>query len=328
MVALQENLFVFSDIHGCLDEFNGLLETLPLNDDSELIFLGDYIDRGHDSKGVIDRILDLSKQYKVTALKGNHEQMFLHFLDDLETPLAASFAFNGGGATLASYSDQFGVYEVPQTHLDFLHALPLFHETDDYFFVHAGVPNIPLHDISEDNEHELLWIRRDFFESIFDWGKTIVHGHTPINDCEILPYRINIDTGCVFGNKLSALALPSQEVYHIEKSKPIINVCLKQQDSNRKAQRFSINTPVTVFHKEELLYFKTVDYSEYGMLVCAQTPCQTPLFNEGEKLHGVIGIQELESVPYKGQVVRIVQKHIGIFYAIEFTQTPFELTTI
>ena len=325
MAALGDNIFVFSDIHGCLDEFNALLETLPLDDDSELVFLGDYIDRGANSKGVIDRIIALTKQYKVTALKGNHEQMFIHFLDDLETPLAASFAFNGGGATLASYSNKVGDYDIPQEDQNFLHSLPLFHETEEYFFVHAGVPNVPLKDLSQEHEHELLWIRCEFFESIYDWGKTIIHGHTPIDDCEILPYRINIDTGCVFGNKLSALALPSKEVYQIGKSKPLINVCLKQQDSNRKAKRFSINTPVTVYHKEECLYFKTVDYSEYGMLVCAQTPCETPLFSEGEKLHGEIGIQELESVPYKGKVVRVVQKHIGIFYAIEFTQTPFEL---
>lgn len=199
-------IYVIGDIHGCLEPLMKLMDQVKLTQEDRLIFIGDYIDRGPDPKGVIDYLLTLKGN--MTFLKGNHEQMFLDYLDGKDKLL---FLMNGGNATLRSYG---GPSNVPEAHLKFLKGLRLYEETDEYLFVHAGLrPGIPL---EQQNPEDLLWIRGEFIYSPKRYPKTIVFGHTPMEEVLMLPDRIGIDTGCVYGGKLTCLVLPSRELIQVE----------------------------------------------------------------------------------------------------------------
>ena len=112
-------IFAIGDIHGCVNELRALLNLLPLTPESTVVFLGDYIDRGGNSKGVIDTIIELRGHCRVVTLKGNHEAMFLDFLDHPGSARAGLFICNGGSATLASYANETGRYELPSEHVAF-----------------------------------------------------------------------------------------------------------------------------------------------------------------------------------------------------------------
>jgi serine/threonine protein phosphatase 1 len=190
-------LLAVGDIHGCRASLEGLLEKVALSEADRLIFLGDYIDRGPDSKGVIDFLLALARHFPRTVfLRGNHEAMFLDFLAGRNRDL---YLANGGISTLESYREEEGIV-VPGPHLDFLHSLPLYYATDRFIFVHAGLrPGIPL---EEQREEDLLWIRDEFLESDYDWGRTVVFGHTPLPQPFFSAARIGLDTGAVYGRSL------------------------------------------------------------------------------------------------------------------------------
>lgn len=201
-------IYVIGDIHGCLDPLRRLIAQLRPSEADEVIFLGDYVDRGPDSKGVIDYLLTLSGRH--TFLMGNHERMFLDFLQGKERAL---FLYNGGAATLESYG---GLRQISATHLAFLDRLRLYHETQDYFFVHAGIrPEIPL---QQQDERDLLWIREEFYAYSGRFPKTVVFGHTPMREVLMDEDRIGIDTACVYGNKLTCLILPSRDVIQVSYS--------------------------------------------------------------------------------------------------------------
>ncbi len=172
-----------------------------------LVFLGDYVDRGPNSKGVVDRLIrGFWLRSTPVFLKGNHEDLLLSFLKD---PMAGQIWLrNGGDATLRSYRVEPGsVYRalwseangladaarqfralLPADHLHFYEALKPFHRAGDYFFAHAGVrPHVPLEKQSED---DLLWIRREFLTATGDFGAVVVHGHTPSREPQVLDNRI------------------------------------------------------------------------------------------------------------------------------------------
>jgi len=198
-------IYAIGDIHGCLDPLRGLMEQLHLTDEDEVVFVGDYVDRGPDSKGVIDYLLTLRGRY--TFLMGNHERMFLDFLQGKDRFL---FLYNGGAATLESYG---GVGRIPAAHLDFLNRLQLYYETDDYLFVHGGIrPGIPLR---EQDPKDLFWIREEFYAYPGRYPKTVVFGHTPMREVLMEEDRIGIDTACVYGNKLTCLILPARQVIQV-----------------------------------------------------------------------------------------------------------------
>lgn len=198
-------IHVIGDIHGCLDPLHRLITQLPLSATDEVVFLGDYIDRGPDSQGVIDYLLTLRGRY--TFLMGNHERMFLDFLQGKDRTL---FLYNGGSATLDSYG---GLSRIPAAHLAFMNRLRPYYETQDYFFVHAGIrPEIPL---QEQDERDLLWIREEFYAYPGRYPKTVVFGHTPMREVLMDEDRIGIDTACVYGNKLTCLILPSRDVIQV-----------------------------------------------------------------------------------------------------------------
>ncbi|MDE2483836.1 MAG: serine/threonine protein phosphatase [candidate division NC10 bacterium] len=198
-------IYVIGDIHGCLEPLHRLIAQLRLSEADELVFLGDYVDRGPDSKGVIDYLLTLRGRY--TFLMGNHERMFLDFLQGKERAL---FLYNGGIATVESYG---GLSRIPAAHLTFLERLRPYYETQDYLFVHAGIrPGIPL---QEQDESDLLWIREEFYAYAGRFPKIVVFGHTPMREVLMDEDRIGIDTACVYGNKLTCLILPSRELVQV-----------------------------------------------------------------------------------------------------------------
>ncbi len=206
-----EKFFVISDIHGCFDKLVNLVKIIePELCNGTLVFLGDYIDRGLDSCEVVDYVLQLKKEYNAVFLKGNHEKMLLDFLVGINQFL---YLENGGELTLASYYNKYRAREgeiiIPQVHLDFYQNLKLYHETEDYLFVHAGVRNGI--SIEEQSEEDLLWIREEFIYSSYDFGKTVVFGHTPFLYPFIGFKKIGIDTGAVYGNTLTMLILPDME---------------------------------------------------------------------------------------------------------------------
>ncbi len=192
-------LLAVGDIHGCLDHLRRLLEeqVRPTGQDL-LVFLGDYIDRGPDSRGVIEYLLELRERLPQTVfLKGNHEAMFLDFLAGRNHWL---FIANGGDSTLESYQKA-GDLRIPKAHVDFCAGLQLFHEAEGFIFVHAGLrPGIPL---QQQQEEDLLWIRREFIHSSYDWGKTVVFGHTPQKEPLVAANKIGVDTGAVYGRRLT-----------------------------------------------------------------------------------------------------------------------------
>ena len=198
-------IYSIGDIHGCLDPLRRLMDQIHLSDMDEVVFMGDYVDRGPESRGVIDYLLTLRGPY--TFLMGNHERMFLDFLQGKDRFL---FLYNGGEATLETYG---GVGEIPASHLAFLNRLVLYYETDDYLFVHGGIrPGVPL---QEQDPKDLLWIREEFYADQGRYPKTVVFGHTPMREVLMQEDRIGIDTACVYGNKLTCLVLPSREVIQV-----------------------------------------------------------------------------------------------------------------
>ncbi len=208
----MERIFAIGDIHGCLDKVERLLSRLPINWDRDLlVFLGDYVDRGPDPSGVVQLMIELKAEHpgRVVCLKGNHEVMFLDFLKN--GPLSRSFLDYGGQKTLRSYGLNEDIPEpreryLPLSHLQFLKALPISLDTPKYFLVHAGVkPGKPL---SAQSEDDMLWIRHEFIRSDYDWGKRIIFGHTPFDTPLIKANKIGIDTGAVYGGRLTCLVLP------------------------------------------------------------------------------------------------------------------------
>lgn len=201
-------LLAIGDIHGCLAELDQLLDQVEPNVEDQLVFLGDYIDRGPDSAGVVDRLLQLGERLpRLVCLRGNHEQMLLDFLDNRNP---ADFLVNGGAETIASYRTN-DRWPPPPAHLDFFRKLRALYVTEDFIFVHAGLrPGIPL---EEQDEEDMLWIRRDFLESDADWGKPVVFGHTPRQMPLLDARRIGIDTGCVYGRQLTCCNLFNGKIW-------------------------------------------------------------------------------------------------------------------
>lgn len=211
----MNRIYAIGDIHGCAAQLEALIARLDIDARQDrLIFIGDYIDRGPDSKGVVDRILDLKEKIDhVVCLLGNHEQMFLNYY--LEHREAELFLSNGGSSTLASYglqrSRQDPSFRVPEQHLRFYQSLLPYYETADHIFVHAGLrPGVSL---PEQGLDDLLWSRFEFIRSAYDFGKRVVFGHTPFSAPLVVSNKIGIDTGAVYGGLLTCLELPDM-IFH------------------------------------------------------------------------------------------------------------------
>ncbi|MDR1545656.1 MAG: serine/threonine protein phosphatase [Deltaproteobacteria bacterium] len=197
----DRRIFAVGDVHGCRAKLVQLLEKIDWRPENheELVFLGDYIDRGPDSYGVVETVMELKARHPklVTLLKGNHEQMFMDFIAGREDLVLTA---NGVAWTMRSYNRN---SPFPVSHLQFYNNLELFRATEAHIFVHAGLrPGVPLR---EQTERDFLWIRDEFLESTYDFGKTVVFGHTPFKEPYICSGRAGLDTGAVFGGALTCL---------------------------------------------------------------------------------------------------------------------------
>lgn len=222
----MSRLLAFGDIHGCYRTLQNLLGKVNLRDDDELVFLGDYIDRGASSYEVIELLIELNKKYKCTFLKGNHEDMWIDYLQgEMRLSGYQLYFQNGGRSTLESYcqnlvdedgnqrraGDGLSWDELPESHREFYDNLKVMHEDGEFVFVHAGImPNLPLED---QEEQIMMWIRNEFvrFKGTVLFNRVVVHGHTPMDRYELLKYndkhddRLNLDSGCVFGYHLTCM---------------------------------------------------------------------------------------------------------------------------
>ncbi len=217
-------VYAIGDIHGRLDLLNDLLSGIAHDISARparrpvFAFLGDYIDRGPSSRETIDRLIAHGATNECIFLKGNHEQIALRCLSDRN--LFDHWMRLGGVDTLISYgvlptpsSDEQQIVRLqaafhdalPQAHFRFFRDLQTSFACGDFFFVHAGVrPGVEL---SRQKESDLLWIRDEFLSSRDDFGKIVVHGHTPTREVEVAPNRINIDTGAFATGRLTCLVI-------------------------------------------------------------------------------------------------------------------------
>ena len=212
----MERIFAVGDIHGCSRTFKKLLaDKIQLQKEDVVYCIGDYIDRGEDSKGVIDLILKLRNDgYNIYTLRGNHEQMMLDALNDKKA--LSLWLDNGGKSTLKSFGIK-SMNDLPTEYFSFLNETEFYLQKDNYIFAHAGL-NFKNENLFEDKE-AMLWTR-DFFPQQPALGdRLLIHGHTPIPLTFILKQSgncINIDGGCVYRNRphfgnLVAINLASRE---------------------------------------------------------------------------------------------------------------------
>lgn len=204
--------FAIGDVHGCFAKLNKLMHRCGEYAGSRphrFVLLGDYIDRGPESRPVIARLRRLTEQRPgdIVCLKGNHEDMLLSAVD---TPSGMLWwMHNGGDTTLASYGVELPT-DLPADDIEWIRKLPLCHDDGLRFFVHAGIdPAVPL---DRQDSTTMLWTRESYSDAL-DPGRLIVHGHTPLRSAypEQRPYRLNLDTGAVFGGPLSAAAFTDDQ---------------------------------------------------------------------------------------------------------------------
>lgn len=218
--------YVIGDIHGCPDELAALVEALPLDVNDRLVFLGDYIDRGPDSKGVVSYLLQLraTGHQNVIFLKGNHEDMLLSYIG-LPGLYGDMFLYNGGRATLNSYgilsplpTPEEARLRIPRTHLEFFSTLETYYIMDSFLCVHAGIH--PAKSLEAQSEFELLWIRNEFIHNAHKLPYTVLFGHTPQKAVFFdLPYKVGLDTGLVYGNKLTCLEVSERVLFQVDRGK-------------------------------------------------------------------------------------------------------------
>ncbi len=226
-------VYAIGDIHGRLDLLNQLLSLIN-TDVAQFpairpvyVFLGDYIDRGHWSRETIDRLIEHAHEHESVFLKGNHESIAISCLSD--RTMIDQWLRLGGMETLSSYGvapDLFANRKqaagtqlafhnaLPQSHFRFLRNLRESFASGDFFFVHAGVkPDV---DLAHQTEKDLLWIRHEFLLSSRDFGKIIIHGHTPTSEIELRSNRINIDTGAFATGRLTCLVIEGETLSVID----------------------------------------------------------------------------------------------------------------
>jgi serine/threonine protein phosphatase 1 len=215
----MERILAVGDIHGSYGKLVSLMKKIKIRPEHDrLVFIGDYIDRGERSKEVIDYLIELKKEMPSTVfLLGNHEHMLLEYLSGKNIN---PFLFNGGQKTLNSYLGEGRLQYLqdpkkvfPADHLDFYRSCQPYFESDDYIFVHAGLRRgIAL---ERQDLFDLLWIREEFYYSKTNFGKTVIFGHTPFPEPFVFHNKVGIDTGAVYGNKLTCVELPAMTFYSV-----------------------------------------------------------------------------------------------------------------
>jgi serine/threonine protein phosphatase 1 len=230
-----QRAYAIGDIHGQRDLFAALAAAIDVEDtarpaaETTVLLLGDLVDRGPDSAGVIEDAMRWSHERTVRLIAGNHEELFLHALDPREDPDSMRhFLSMGGVATLLSYGLPSELFEpvrisglrvaaraaVPAAHRNYLRAGEALVRIGDYLFTHAGIrPGVPL---GAQKTSDLRWIREPFLSSTVDHGVIVVHGHTIVEEPDVRSNRIGIDTGAFFSRRLTGLGLEGTQRWLIE----------------------------------------------------------------------------------------------------------------
>ncbi|MFZ5775235.1 MAG: metallophosphoesterase [Thermodesulfobacteriota bacterium] len=215
----EGRVFAIGDIHGCAEKLATLLGRLPFDPARDtLVFLGDYLDRGPDVRGVLDILCRLREDgVRIKPLVGNHEYLLLSYHRSPDQTLLPYMRRLGLEQTLESYGDASlaglaALAFLPQAHREFLFSLLPYWETDEYLFVHAGLR----HDlaVSDQEISDLCEVREPFLLEERDFGKRVIFGHTPFATPLVTMNKIGIDTGAVYGGLLTAVELPSLHFYH------------------------------------------------------------------------------------------------------------------
>ncbi len=228
-------IIAIGDLHGHYEPLTRLLPKLGFEERDLLVFIGDYIDRGLEAKVLIQSLIELRIHHRnVVFLKGNHEDMMLGSMgypaavNDLNTWL-----YNGGATTLYSYGMEMDCITsllslwddnkryaaimdvIPEAHIEFLLGLELWLETEQFFFCHAGVNPSSTIEEGKKNHFDLLWMREHFSAEEYRWEKTLVCGHTPLQEVLITPKLICVDTGLHYYGKLTAVEVGSRMIYQV-----------------------------------------------------------------------------------------------------------------
>lgn len=228
-------LYAIGDIHGHLDLLRAahdrIARDMARHGPGTVVHVGDLVDRGPDSRGVIDFLLQgIARGEAWVVLKGNHDRMFRRFLRDpaepepgLRSALSWLHPNLGGASTLASYGVRHAgdrpvgkvhvdaLAAVPPEHLAFIDSLPTWHQEHGLILAHAGIrPGVPMDDQAET---DLVWIRADFLDDTRDHGALVVHGHTAIDRPTHYGNRLNIDSGAAYGGPLSAVVVDEGEAF-------------------------------------------------------------------------------------------------------------------
>lgn len=228
-VPAGRRIYAVGDVHGRADLLRSLFTRIDAdlkahpNVQSLQLFLGDYIDRGPNSRYVLDLLIARGRKHRTVYLKGNHESYASRFLSDPSVlpewrqmggiPTLLSYGVTPSGQTGAQTEEEVAIAfrrALPEAHRRFIEELAVSFTFGDFFFAHAGVrPGVPL---EHQSQQDLLWIRDDFLLHEGDFGKVVVHGHTPATEPDIRPNRINIDTGAYATGRLTCLVLEGDEM--------------------------------------------------------------------------------------------------------------------
>lgn len=234
---MSEVIYAVGDIHGQIKELQRVLDLIDRDGgrEAKTVFLGDYVDRGPDSKAVVQTLLEGSRSGRNwICLKGNHDRYMARFMADMTVhdPCTREglFWFDpklGGDKTLLSYGVEARngaalepIYRqaqscVPKAHIDFLSNLPLYHETPDLILVHAGLrPGVPL---DKQQEDDLVWIRNRFLDFTGSFGKLVVHGHTVVEFPQHAGNRVNLDGGAGYFRPLNVAVFEGTECWLLSK---------------------------------------------------------------------------------------------------------------
>ena len=200
------------DIHGCSSALEAILMAIKPQPEHTIVVLGDFIDRGIDTRGVIDRLIQLSSECRLVTIRGNHEEMMLDAIED-RSKLDRWLRW-GGEATMMSYGEEESLDLIPEEHVAFIRATRDYFEISSHIFVHASyIPNLPM---EEHPSSVLRWEPLDPTRLSRHYsGKKVIVGHTVQKSGEVLDvgYLVCVDTGCYCGGWLTALDVDSGECW-------------------------------------------------------------------------------------------------------------------
>lgn len=194
---MMDFIWAIGDVHGCFDQMMVLVNQVP--SEEKIVFVGDYIDRGKKIAEVCAFVKKNINNDRYVFLRGNHEQMMIDAVGRISID---GWLINGGSATLKQLGSMGACEEIAAVFRD----LPCRYETEMNYFVHGGMsPSLSFADQEDD---VIMWLRPSSGD--YNHGKFLIHGHTPIKEVDVRNFSANIDTGAVFGRKLSMVKIDNK----------------------------------------------------------------------------------------------------------------------